>query len=166
MVLRKLVNNKIFFILLICILGTGVVSATVAVDPVCKMNVTITNTTNFTSYNHTIYYFCSEECKNAFVETPEKYLNETKEAPHAELNVTNSTNATDATAFTIDDKTAICPVCGMQVDKATAEISTYQGLTYYFCSDACKSAFDADPDKYLSKNSSEKPKMEHMDKKA
>ena len=42
------------------------------------------------------------------------------------------------------------PVCGMAVDPATARrTSEYQDTTYYFCSPACKKAFDADPARYL-----------------
>jgi P-type Cu+ transporter len=41
------------------------------------------------------------------------------------------------------------PVCGMQVDTATARhTSEYRGRTYYFCAAGCKRAFDAAPDDY------------------
>ncbi len=44
------------------------------------------------------------------------------------------------------------PVCGMEVDPATAAgKSEYKGQTYYFCAPGCKKAFDADPEKYVSK---------------
>ena len=44
----------------------------------------------------------------------------------------------------------IDPVCGMEVDpKKAAGRSTYVGAVYYFCSLACKQAFDANPTKYL-----------------
>ena len=44
----------------------------------------------------------------------------------------------------------IDPVCGMAVDpKEAAGRSTYIGAVYYFCSLACKQAFDANPTKYL-----------------
>ena len=40
-------------------------------------------------------------------------------------------------------------VCGMQVDPAKAPArSDYDGKTYYFCANACKVKFDADPGKY------------------
>jgi Cu+-exporting ATPase len=40
-------------------------------------------------------------------------------------------------------------VCGMTIDVDDAEAqSTWQGKTFYFCSAACKAAFDADPDGY------------------
>ena len=44
------------------------------------------------------------------------------------------------------------PVCGMQVsEQAPAGKSEYQGKTYYFCSPACKSKFDKNPEKYTTK---------------
>ncbi|HUT08651.1 MAG TPA: YHS domain-containing protein [Candidatus Latescibacteria bacterium] len=46
--------------------------------------------------------------------------------------------------------TAIDPVCGMNVVKATAKATyEYKGMTYYFCSTGCKEAFAKEPDKYL-----------------
>ncbi len=43
------------------------------------------------------------------------------------------------------------PVCGMEIDPATAAgKSEYKGQTYYFCSPGCKKSFDKDPEKYLS----------------
>jgi P-type Cu+ transporter len=43
------------------------------------------------------------------------------------------------------------PVCGMQIepDEAAGSID-YQGTTYYFCSQACHDAFDANPSSYVS----------------
>jgi YHS domain-containing protein len=44
------------------------------------------------------------------------------------------------------------PVCGMSVDEKKAlATSQYKGKTYYFCAEACKKSFDANPEKYLSK---------------
>ena len=41
------------------------------------------------------------------------------------------------------------PVCGMRIDPddaaATAE---HEGKTYYFCSEACRDRFEADPASY------------------
>ena len=43
------------------------------------------------------------------------------------------------------------PVCGMQVDPKTAPSQdTHQGKTYYFCSRACKQAFEKNPGRYAS----------------
>jgi Cu+-exporting ATPase len=42
------------------------------------------------------------------------------------------------------------PVCGMEIDSATAAgSSTYDGTDYYFCSSECKKAFDHDPSRYV-----------------
>jgi membrane fusion protein, copper/silver efflux system len=45
------------------------------------------------------------------------------------------------------------PVCGMDVDTATARSlgreSDYQGKTYYFCADHCKEEFARNPSQYL-----------------
>lgn len=39
----------------------------------------------------------------------------------------------------------LCPVCDMDVAKATAPSSVYRKRTYYFCMDAHKAAFDGNP---------------------
>ena len=44
------------------------------------------------------------------------------------------------------------PVCGMDIDPATAAgTSECKGVTYYFCSLGCKKSFDKEPEKYLGK---------------
>jgi len=44
---------------------------------------------------------------------------------------------------------AIDPICKMDVDTATATLtSEYKGKTYYFCNPYCKTTFDADPEQY------------------
>jgi putative intracellular protease/amidase/YHS domain-containing protein len=47
----------------------------------------------------------------------------------------------------------VCPVCGMDVDPATAPKSVFKGASYYFCSDADKKTFDGAPDKFTDKKS-------------
>jgi putative intracellular protease/amidase/YHS domain-containing protein len=44
----------------------------------------------------------------------------------------------------------LCPVCGMDVDPATAPKSVIKGTIYYFCSDHDKKTFDATPDNFVS----------------
>jgi len=42
------------------------------------------------------------------------------------------------------------PVCGMMVNKQTAEFRSFRGNdAYYFCSAGCKQEFDKDPAKFL-----------------
>ena len=42
------------------------------------------------------------------------------------------------------------PVCGMRIDsEEAAGTIEYGGKTYYFCSQACHDAFEADPTSYV-----------------
>ena len=44
----------------------------------------------------------------------------------------------------------IDPVCGMDVDPGrTKLVSVHTGHSYWFCAEACRRAFEADPEKYL-----------------
>ena len=48
------------------------------------------------------------------------------------------------------DGVAIDPVCGMKVDRATAEHRfSYNGQDYFFCSARCRERFAAEPEKFL-----------------
>ena len=41
-------------------------------------------------------------------------------------------------------------VCGMEVDEKKIQFkSEYEGKTYYFCSEMCKTNFEKDPAKYV-----------------
>ena len=42
------------------------------------------------------------------------------------------------------------PVCGMRIDDGDAAVTAdHDGVTYYFCSQACHEAFVADPASYV-----------------
>ena len=43
------------------------------------------------------------------------------------------------------------PVCGMKVDRSKALRAEHAGRTYYFCSEHCRSQFEADPAAYTEK---------------
>ena len=44
------------------------------------------------------------------------------------------------------------PVCGMRIDPDdAASTAEHDGRTYYFCSQTCHDAFQADPPTYLSR---------------
>ncbi|HKD16359.1 MAG TPA: DJ-1/PfpI family protein [Thermoanaerobaculia bacterium] len=60
-----------------------------------------------------------------------------------------ASNAVYAKAMVSTDAHPLCPVCEMEVDKASAPKSVYAGKTYYFCSDNHKATFDAAPAKWL-----------------
>ncbi len=47
------------------------------------------------------------------------------------------------------------PVCGMSVDRSKALTLEYHGKTLYFCSETCRSKFQADPERYMSPHARE-----------
>ena len=51
--------------------------------------------------------------------------------------------------FAVKPAGDICPVCWMEVNRATAPSEVYKGKTYYFCMNRHKVAFDAGPDKFI-----------------
>ena len=49
------------------------------------------------------------------------------------------------------------PVCGMEIDAATAAGETeHNGQTYHFCSSKCKGKFDLNPEQYVGKSDTAK----------
>jgi Cu+-exporting ATPase len=57
-----------------------------------------------------------------------------------------------------DGKTATDPVCGMKVNPdTTAHHAEHAGQTFHFCSNGCRTRFEADPAKYLSPRREEAP---------
>ena len=77
----------------------------------------------------------------AFVATPgPAAVAGTTHAPHADHHPASDTVATDA----------VDPVCGMDVEIATARhIAQYEGTLYYFCSVGCRSRFVREPASYV-----------------
>lgn len=50
----------------------------------------------------------------------------------------------------IETKTAIDPVCGMDVVPGkTRLVSVYRGQSFWFCASGCREAFETNPKKYL-----------------
>jgi YHS domain-containing protein len=48
------------------------------------------------------------------------------------------------------NETILDPVCGMAVIPGkTRLVSVYQGSSYWFCAEGCRSAFESNPEKYL-----------------
>lgn len=50
-------------------------------DPICKMNVEIDQAVPL-EWRGTVYYFCSEECRETFKENPMQYLEVEEEKNH------------------------------------------------------------------------------------
>jgi len=56
------------------------------------------------------------------------------------------------------------PVCGMNVETASAKSSVHDGNVYYFCSRECREAFEAAPTQYTgseARSTSAPRRMEH-----
>ena len=69
-----------------------------------------------------------------------------------------SSDASDKTSDSPGDETAIDPVCGMIVPtNAGKPAFDYEGVTYHFCSEGCREAFQAEPTAYLTAEG--KPKV-------
>ncbi len=98
-----------------------------AKDPVCGMDVDPAKAAATTLYKGGTIYFCNVNCKKKFDADPEQYFKK------------------------VEAETAIDPICGMTVSKASPKggTSAYQGETYYFCNPVCKNKFDADPETAL-----------------
>jgi len=60
----------------------------------------------------------------------------------------NSNQAYAAVRVSTDEH-PLCPVCDMDVEKATSPTAVYKDKTYYFCMEAHKELFLKSPDKYL-----------------
>lgn len=115
-------------------------------DPVCGMSVDPKTAKHSAQHGGTTYYFCMAGCKTKFDADPEKYL-----APSSAA-AKGSCCDRSASSVTKD------PVCGMDVDPATAKHSSqHEGTSYYFCSEGCKKKFDADPAKYLAAKKTKDP---------
>jgi Cu+-exporting ATPase len=65
------------------------------------------------------------------------------------VSVAQGTRVAGSTAEVSMANNATCPVCGMSVDSKTAPSTQFQGQTYYFCSNECKTKFLANPTEYV-----------------
>jgi len=109
-------------------------------DPVCGMRVDPANSRFSHEYGGETYFFCCGGCRTAFKTDPEQYLASACATASADVPVSTET---------------VDPVCGMTVDPGTGSIShQYDGQTYYFCGDGCRTKFQTDPDRFLNRSSS------------
>ena len=121
-------------------------------DPVCGMTVNPSAAAIHIKHKGKTYYFCSTHCSAEFKQDPGKYTGKT--ADHSPL---ISIGASGAAAVPASDPATKQkdPVCGMDVDPATARYRLDHGAkTYYFCCGGCLEKFRADPDRYLNPKAS------------
>ncbi len=118
--------------------GSG---ADYAIDPVCGMQVRRDLAPARTNLNGREIYFCSDHCRERCEKDPDKFLSKA---------VAQSAQMPDTTAAS--SATAVDPVCGMTVDRATAPARReHGGQAYYFCMEGCAESFEANPADYLTR---------------
>jgi hypothetical protein len=105
-----------------------------ATDPVCGMQVQTSAAPATAQHAGHTYYFCSDSCRERFVEDPERYTD-----PGAQPGGMSA-----ASSDTVMD-----PVCGMTIDPEDAAATcTFEDETYHFCSNDCARTFDQAPARY------------------
>jgi YHS domain-containing protein len=138
--------------------GAAALTQDTAKDPVCGMSVKKDGAKWTFDHQGTTYYFCNEGCKTEFAKNPDKYL-----APGAPTKPMGKMMGQGMMHGQMQGQaqaagTAKDPVCGMSVKKDGAKWTyDFQGTTYYFCSEGCKTEFAKNPDKYLAPGAAAKP---------
>ena len=126
------------------------------IDPVCGMTVDPTNAAGKFEYEGKIYYFCSKHCLDKFKANPRPFLDRAPQpaaqmmTPPVQLSAKSKSLPVIIPKQPLAAETHTDPVCGMQVDPATAAGSDeYKGKIYYFCNPRCLEKFRADPEAVL-----------------
>jgi YHS domain-containing protein len=156
-----------FLLLVTLAVFAQVQSPDTAKDPVCGMMVKKATAKYTYDYKGTTYYFCSEGCKTSFVKEPEKYLAAAAETEPGMkgrgmgmMGQGMGMMQRGQAGSQMPQDSALDPVCGMMVKKATAKYTyDYKGTTYYFCSEGCKTSFVKEPEKYLAAKAETEPGM-------
>ena len=150
--------------------AAAVVHGATATDPVCGMEVeelTARTAKLTTDHDENTYYFCGSNCKSQFDAQPGHYpqrpmakvATEVKEenlpATPESMGTSLPANAAAPAAPSAEENGCKDPVCGMAVDEKEAKVanrqSQYEGKTYSFCSDTCKTKFDKSPSQFVVK---------------
>jgi YHS domain-containing protein len=104
-------------------------------------------------YKGTTYYFCCDNCKQAFVKDPEEYINAEPGAHHQHGEHHEQADAQQHGEGQGDEHAVKCPVMGHEIaDLEKAESYEYEGKTYYFCCPGCKEKFIQHPEIYIESN--------------
>ncbi|MHB1511358.1 MAG: YHS domain-containing protein [Acidimicrobiales bacterium] len=112
-----------------------------AIDPVCGMQVRMSDSPATAIIDGTTHYFCSDRCHDRYTSGVKHEPTSGSVTPIALL-ARPSVGAATATA--------VDPVCGMTVGTAHAAATRdHDGVTYYFCNPGCATSFDANPDQYI-----------------
>jgi len=118
--------------------STTASSNALAKDPVCGMTVNPATAKHSRVHDGRSFYFCCAGCAEKFSAGPAKYLAAVPKSSMVQIGLP---------ALQAKEKD---PVCGMDVDPATARFRhEYKGKTYYFCCGGCQQKFAANPESYL-----------------
>ncbi|HLH64472.1 MAG TPA: permease [Solirubrobacteraceae bacterium] len=101
-----------------------------ATDPVCGMQVQTANAPAWRRHGAQRLYFCSDRCAERFDADPARYA-QAAPAPLAGRDSAGQGPCRD-------------PVCGMDVDPASATSLEHAGRLVYFCSEHCRERFRSD----------------------
>src|SRR5215470_9361440 len=97
------------------------------IDPVCGMTVNPATASDSVGHDGKTYHFCCKHCAEKFKAAPTQYLNKPAR-PMSGLVTLGMPSTAVSSAAKVKD-----PVCGMDVDPATAKYKfEYKGNPYFF----------------------------------
>jgi len=105
-----------------------------ATDAVCGMQVQTAHAPATRDHQGHRFHFCSDRCAERFDRDPDRFARGGR--PPEPLHDERDQRATD-------------PVCGMEVDPATAVSAELDGRAVYFCCAGCRDQFAAGPDRHV-----------------
>jgi len=134
-----------------------------ALDPVCGMTVNPASAKAKVDHAGKTYYFCCTGCATKFQAAPHQYLKPKLSGLVSPGMATEHSHTVPSTGLVgigpaKPANLARDPVCGMNVNPATAKYKTdFAGHTYYFCSASCVQKFTATPAAYVGERKPTKP---------
>ena len=135
-------------------------SATAVKDPVCGMSVDPATAKHRLEHAGETYHFCCPHCAEKFKAEPQKYLKPPAPSPSSLVMLGAPTRMGGAAPASTKAKD---PVCGMDVDPATAKHKIdHAGKTYYFCCAGCLEKFRTNPQSYLGAGSAAGAHVSHI----
>jgi Cu+-exporting ATPase len=97
------------------------------VDPVCNLDLKAMHGKFAYDFEDQTYWFCSEACREQFAAQPHKFI-EAGARPVCKVD----------------------PVCRLDLKAGHGKFAyDFEDETYWFCSEACREEFTAQPQKYL-----------------
>lgn len=120
-----------------------------AIDLVCGMQVRTADAPASAVHEGVTFFFCADRCRERFEADPERFSH--PDATPEGMDEGPVTISLGMRRWPDAPSTeAIDPVCGMTVDRGTAEFRfVHDGTEYVFCNPSCRERFAADPGAYL-----------------